>query len=84
MNHNFTSKIAANVAGFYYNDDYRERGAFSEKRMDNRYGGSVGIGYQFRDWLGFRANYRYTENASNFDEEEYRENRVFIQVYLSL
>jgi len=84
LNHNFTSKIAANVAGFYYNDDYRERGAFSEKRMDNRYGGSAGIGYQFRDWLGFRVNYRYTENASNFDVEEYRENRVFIQVYLVL
>lgn len=84
LNHNFTSKIAANVAGFYYNDAYRERGAFSEKRQDNRYGGSVGIGYQFRDWLGFRVNYRYTDNVSNFDEEEYRENRVFMQVYLVL
>jgi hypothetical protein len=84
VTHNFTSKISADLAGFYYNDDYREKGAFSEKRMDNRYGGAIGIGYQFRDWLGFRLGYRYTDNMSNFDEEEYRENRVFIQAYLSL
>jgi predicted porin len=84
LNHNFTSKITAHLAGFYYNDDYRDRGAFTERRMDNRYGGGVGIGYQFRDWLGFRLNYRYTENTSNFEQWAYRENRVFIQAYLSL
>jgi hypothetical protein len=84
LNHNFTSKINAGLEGFYYNDDYRENGAFTEKRMDNRYGGDVGIGYQFRDWLGFKLNYRYTENRSNFEQWAYRENRVFLQAYLSL
>lgn len=77
-------ELSATAKGFYYNEDYRERGAFTEEREDDRYGGGVGINYQFWDRVNLKVEYQYTENESNFRTEEYRENQVFIQFSLVL
>jgi hypothetical protein len=84
LSHTFPFRITATAEGFYYNDDYRERGVYTKNREDDRYGGGVTVGYQFRKWLGFKLGYRFIENQSNFDWEDYRENRGFFQAYLVL
>ena len=92
VSHQFPYSITATLEGFYYNDDYRERGIYAEHREDNRYGGVGSIGCQFQEWLGFKLDYQlgleltyqYLKNDSNFDWEDYRENRVFVKAYLFL
>lgn len=84
LSHQFPYRITATLGGFYYNDDYRERGVYTEHRDDDRYGGTVSLDYRFREWLGFKVTYRYIENESNFHREDYRANQGFFQVYLLL
>jgi len=77
-------EVNAILKGFYYNDDYREKGIFTKRRRDVRYGGGIEMNCKFWDRVGIILNYRYRENDSNFDAEDYKENRFMAQISLML
>lgn len=77
-------KLGATLEGFYYNDDFRERGIYTRERRDDRLGGSAEMTYQFWDRIGLTVKYRYVDNNSNFDWEDYRENQGFVQISIVL
>ena len=60
---------------------YNEAGLFGKRREDTKLYAGVGGDYRLWRWLTLGFNYRYTDNDSNFNSEDYKENRVMM--YLS-
>ena len=60
---------------------YNEEGAVGKRREDTKLYASVGGDYRLWQWLTLGFNYRYTNNDSNFNTEDFVENRVMM--YLS-
>lgn len=63
--------------GFTYNE-YNEEGPVRKVREDYLFQGSVGLDYRIWKWITLGALYNFLNNDSNFDEEDYTENRVMI------
>jgi hypothetical protein len=53
------------------------------KRDDTFFEAGISLRYQFRRWLAFELAYQYLHRDSNFDDFEYRNNRVIGTVHLS-
>ena len=83
LSHGF-HKVSAIAKGFYYDDEYREKGMYANRRHDNQYGGSAEIDLEIWERLGFKVMYRYIDNDSNFKVEDYREHRFMGQISLTL
>lgn len=84
LKHRFTYKISGSLRAHYTNDNYHEAYYLGgPERMDNRYifGGS--IDYQIQDWLSCGLGYHYLNNDSNYDWQEYDENRVMLYISAS-
>jgi hypothetical protein len=77
-------QVSAIAEGFYYDDEYRETGIYTNYRHDVQYGGSAEIALELWERLGFKVKYRYIDNTSNFVIENYREHRFFGQISLTL
>lgn len=77
-------KVSAIAKGFYYDDEYREKGMFTKYRHDSQYGGSAEINLEIWERLGIKAMYRFIDNDSNFEIENYQEHRFFGQISLTL
>jgi hypothetical protein len=70
------------AAGFYYNEDWRPKQVVAREREDDNYGGKAEFSYTYWERLSFSLGYRYENNESNIDVEDYTENRVYGQVSL--
>lgn len=83
VDHKFTHKISADAHVSYTNDHYKQIGIYDKKRDDDRMRFGVGGNYQVRDWLGFKVNYSYVDNDSNFNNEDYRTNVIAGKISLT-
>ncbi|MCD6213930.1 MAG: outer membrane beta-barrel protein [Candidatus Desulfofervidus sp.] len=81
--HDFTYKLSSSLHGLYNNDNFTEAGVYNKERTDNRGGFGASINYKIRRWLTCNLNYLYINNDSNFDVEDYRENRLMLFIATS-
>jgi len=83
--HNFTYKLSSSLRGLYNNDNFTETGVYGagKERTDNRVGFGASIDYKIRRWLTCNLSYFYINNDSNFDIEDYRENRFMLFIATS-
>jgi hypothetical protein len=80
-----TVRMTSTLEGFYYNEDYREKGTVNKRREDDRFGGGVGVNFQYWDRINLGVKYRYTQNNSNFPQAthgDYQENLVSLDFSL--
>ena len=56
----------------------------SEKRTDYLFGGGLGLRYDIMKYVKFEAAYAYQARQSNYDLNNYSDNRVFFTVTLSM
>ena len=82
-NHDFTYKLSGAVHALYNNDKFTQKGEESKKREDNRGGVGVSADYQMRKGLFCRLAYTYLNNNSNFNVEDYKENKILFLVVAS-
>jgi len=71
------------LRGLYNNDNFTEIGIYEKERTDNRAGFGASIDYKIRRWLTCNLSYFYINNDSNFDIEDYRENRFMLFIATS-
>jgi len=85
--HDFTRKLSGDLHVLYNNDNFTEKEtrifATGKERQDNRGGFGTSIDYQIREWLLCKLSYTYINNDSNFDVEDYRENRLMFFIATS-
>ncbi|RKY43780.1 MAG: hypothetical protein DRP81_06455 [Candidatus Omnitrophota bacterium] len=81
--HDFTYKLSSSLRGLYNNDNFTETGVYERERTDNRGGFGASIDYKIRTWLTCNLSYLYINNDSNFEWEDYRENRLMLFIATS-
>jgi hypothetical protein len=54
--------------------------AKTDKRSDNNFTGNVFFDYQIQDWVGVGLSYDYMQKTSNYEENEYTDNKVTFAV----
>jgi len=67
-------KFTFNLRGSYSKNDYNE--PVVNKREQDNYRGSVGLRYNIQQWLSAGASYLYSKKDSNYQIDEYTDNRV--------
>ncbi|GEM_PF-5738016 len=83
----FTPKIAILPRGSFGVDNFRQSALNidrQEKRLDFLYGGGIGIRYELQKWIRLEGNYDFSRRDSNFNSNDYDDNRVSFTVTLSM
>jgi len=77
-------RVAMTTGIGYGTRDYDEpdidTDGLTKVRDDEQWRISLGIDYEFRDWLSLAVGYDYISNDSNFTRYDYDENRVFFTI----
>jgi hypothetical protein len=71
--------VSGKFAVSYQNNEYDQSTVIdgvSDERSDDIFGISVGLLYPVRDWLTTGVEYGYANRDSNFEDFEYKDNRV--------
>jgi hypothetical protein len=71
--------VSGKFAVSYQNNEYDQSTVIdgvSDERNDDIFGISVGLLYPVRDWLTTGVEYGYANRDSNFEDFEYKDNRV--------
>jgi hypothetical protein len=69
----------------YQNNEFEQELSLpDEDRTDNYYRAGIHIKYSPRDWLSFGLGYSYRRNNTDFEPDEYRENRIQADVSLAM
>jgi hypothetical protein len=87
LTYNFTPKLTILPRGSLGVDQYRESVLNidrMEKRVDYNYGGGLGIRYTPQKWVVLEGGYDFTRRDSNFNTNDYDDNRVSFTVTLSM
>ena len=82
-----TPKVTLIPRGFFGVDLYRESATnidLLEKRVDYNYGGGLGIRYELQKWIRLDGNYDFSRRDSNFNSNDYDDNRVSFSLTLSM
>lgn len=85
--HLLTAKLTGKASAFFYRDEYDGEitvGTQTDERTDKRYGGEIALGYALTRWLNVSGGYVYAERDSNFDDRDYRNHTVFLNVTTAL
>ncbi len=82
-----TPKVTLIPSGFFGVGLYRESATNIdrlEKRVDYNYGGGLGIRYELQKWIRLEGNYAFSRRDSNFNSNDYDDNRVSFTLTLSM
>lgn len=52
-------------------------------RADKNYIANIGLNYQFRPWIGFGVSYIYNRKSSNYEENEFTDNKGMVTVNIA-
>ena len=86
VRHFLSERLILRVRGLGGVNQYPEDvllGAGSADRTDTFFEAGISLKYQMRRWLAFELGYNYLVNNSNFNEFDYRDNRVKASVLFS-
>ena len=75
----FTRTLSGDIFAAHTYNEYLDT---DDDRVDNVTRAGAGIDWQVLGWLGTRLEYTYRTLNSTIDENEYTENRVFLEVIL--
>ena len=84
ITHRRWERITSQLDFLYNNRNYREIQSSDSVRNDDYYRVGLSISYSMRKWITFSIGYRYQDNNSDIDDEDYSENLVKIGIALSL
>ena len=80
--HDWSDVVVSDVTYAHFEDKYE--GGTTDGRKDNGDSLDLGLRYKFRRWMTLGAGYRYTDNNSDIDIEEYDSNQYFFDVNFTL
>jgi hypothetical protein len=78
----FTPRLSTYANVGLIHDRYNDEGLFGDKRRDRMVFAGLGVDYRLFNCLALGASYRYANNESNFDAEDYAENRIMFYAAL--
>ena len=85
--HDWSSKVNSYVdLGYTYmeNKNVIPSTANNSSQVNNQYySASVGVNYDFRDWLSFGLDYKFNSLSSNYNVQNYDQNRIMMYVTLN-
>jgi hypothetical protein len=83
----FTPKVTVIPHASFGVDLYRKSATnidLLEKRTDYNYGAGLGIRYEIQKWIRLDGNYDFSRRDSNFNTNDYDDNRVSFTLTLSI
>lgn len=84
ITHRRWQRITTRLNFLYRNRNYKEIQSSESIREDDYYRAGLSIGYTMRSWITFSLDYRYQENTSDIEDEDYSENLIKFSIALSL
>ncbi len=85
--HDWSSKVNTHVnLGYNYmqNRNVVPSTANNNSQVNNQYySANVGVDYAFRDWLSVGLNYTFNSLSSNYNVQNYDQNRIMMYVTLN-
>ena len=87
LTHTISDMFSVSVQGSYQRDDYPVaalKDGISTKREDEIYSGSANLGVDLGKGVTASLNYGYTDNSSNFPENEFTGHRITVQARFTL
>lgn len=84
ITHRRWQRITSRLSFLYRNRKYKEIQSSESVRKDDYYRVGFSLSYAMRSWISYSLDYRYRENTSNIDDEEYSENLIKFSIVLSL
>ena len=85
----FFTKFKITVGGSFGMNDYNRAPAASstvanptDTRSDKNYNANVNFDYQIREWLGLGLGYEFAKKNSNYEENEFTDNKYTISIRL--
>lgn len=84
ITHRRWERITSQLDFLYNNRNYREIQSSDSVRNDDYYRIGLSISYAMRNWITFSLGYRFQENSSDIDDEDYSENQIKLGIALSL
>lgn len=79
----FTRNIIGTIDASIRSDDYVNPPEGQEERNDDTISAGTTISWQAKRWLNTSLEYRYRNLMSNFDENDYEENKILFTVTLT-
>lgn len=84
ITHRRWQRITTRLSLLYRNRNYREIQNSESIREDDYYRAGLSLDYAMRRWITFSLDYRYQENTSNIEGEDYSENLITFSIALRL
>jgi uncharacterized protein (PEP-CTERM system associated) len=84
ITHRRWQRITTRLSFLYRNRNYKEIQSSESIREDDYYRAGLSIGYTMRRWITFLLDYRYQENTSDIENEDYSENLIKFSIALGL
>jgi hypothetical protein len=84
ITHRRWQRITTRLSFLYRNRNYKEIQGSESIREDDYYRAGLSIGYTMRRWITFLLDYRYQENTSDIENEDYSENLIKFSIVLGL
>jgi long-subunit fatty acid transport protein len=87
LSHNFFTKFTFKLGGSFAANDYNRPPAGSptnvildKKRQDSNWSFNTGLDYAVQDWLGCGVNYALVTKNSNYEENDYVDNQLSVNL----
>lgn len=77
------TKLMTSANLYYMRNDYRGDGAFGD-RLDEYYGAGIDLKYSFTNWFALSGGYSYIQRNSNFEDNDYDRNTVYLSLIFAL
>ncbi len=75
LSYHFAERWSLDINGIYRNDDYKDQEPSYE---EDNYQFGASLSYEVNDWLSATASYNYDELNSDWDDDDYVDNRVML------
>ncbi|MGD8833654.1 MAG: outer membrane beta-barrel protein [Desulfobacteraceae bacterium] len=76
ITHRKWERITSRLNFFYRNINYKDIQSSEDVRADDYYRIGLSLSYSMRKWISFSLGYRYQENTSDIEGEDYSENEI--------
>lgn len=85
IDHKLLENLSLISGGYYQLNKYPDEtteSSVTAKRKDQLWDGNVGLLYKMKDWISLQTDYEYKQRESEFDNFDYKNNKVTAKVNL--
>jgi len=72
------AKFRLTAGGTYRAHEYNL--PVGQNREDDNYDANIGLGYQFKEWLGASVGYTYMKKDSNIEVNDFTDNQFMVSL----